>query len=556
MKFTNRKILLVILLVIFVFLRLFVASHYLKIAGDSSKFLKLVKQFPYHRLSNDQLYLLHAPLYPYFIHFFQIMVDKDYLAAISINLISAIVTFFVLYKFLMLLTNSFFRTYIVLALFTFSVEFVNNSQIVLRESFIVMLLITSIYFYVRGVKLNEKISIFVAALLGATLGLATDHVVFLFPAFGLSYLFFNNKKIYIRKFQFPNLKYALIPVIITLISYGSWLGVRYYEYSTNEYYPLGLEGTPIKTANFGFIELMNPTYFDTFESGVGVKTTSFLSILKKYSYNLGYMINMQPFSIPRGLNFTTVKFLLHPHHIIYMLLIYLPMALIAAYGFFSIIKLIVQKGKLHNNVELYFLALFSMFLFPLTQKVVSPRYIHTAYFFMYTIIAYGLIKLIKNSKFLTTHKKSLIKVVIAAMLLMPIIYYYSNPYFTFSMVKSVGAQNAAEFINQNIKKTDAIMSQPGYTYKLLYLTDNRIISLPANAKDVMPYIQRFNISYIIFGRYYTFDRYRYSVDSAGYIKSHPEKFKLIAAIQEDYSKFYSPEDEASSDEEYIYKVIS
>ncbi len=554
MKLTNKKILLVILFIIFVLLRLFVSSPYLKIAGDSSKFLELVKQFPYHKLSNDQLYLLHPPLYPYFIHFFELIIGKDYLAAISINLISAIITFFVLYKFLMLLTNNFFRTYLVLVLFTFSGEFINNAQIVLRESFIVMLLITSIYLYVRGIKLNEKMSIFAASILGAVLGLATDHVVFLFPAFGLSYLFLNGRKINIKKFRFPNLKYAIIPVIITLISYGSWLGIRYYEYSTNEYYPLGLEGTPLKTANFGFIELINPTYFDTFEASVGVKTTSFLSILKKYAYNLGYMINMQPFSIPRGLNLTTVKFLLAPYHIIYMLLIYLPIALIAIYGFYLIAKSFAHKRKLHNNVELYFLIMFLLFLFPLTQKVVSPRYIHTAYLFMYAIIAYGLLKLIKNSKFLMMYKESLIKFAIVAMLFMFLIYFYLNPYFSFSMIKSVGAQNAAGFINQNINKNDAIMSQPGYTYKLLYLTDNRIVSLPQIAADVMPYVQRFNISYIIFGRYYTFERYRYSVDSVNYIKSHPEKFKLVATIHEDYSQFYSQEDAASSDEEYIYKV--
>src|SRR3989338_1346963 len=391
MRLNNKKVMVIVLFVVFLFLRLFVDSKTIFFGGDSAKFLELAKHFPYHTLGNDQLYLQHGPVYPYAIHFSTLLFEEDYIAAIMINLLSASITFFLVYKLFMMITNRFDTTFIILILFTLSVDLIIASRKITRESFVIMLLISSIYFYIKGVKYLNNKSIMAASVLGAILGATSDHVVFLFPTFALSYLIFNSKKINLKRFILPNIMYALLPVLAMLVVYSSWLGVKYYHYSTNGYYPAGLEGSPLKAGNFGILELINPPLFEGYESETGIITHDFLSVVKKYAFMLGYMFNTEPFSITRGINLTTMKFLLFPRHIVYMLLVYLPLALVAVYGLFSILKDILKSRKIYNNANLYILALFLIFMFPITQKVTSPRYIYPAYIYLFYIISYGII---------------------------------------------------------------------------------------------------------------------------------------------------------------------
>ena len=555
MKFSNRKILLISLFAVFLFLRLFVDSPYILLAADSLKFLDLAKHFPHHTLSNNQLYLLHAPFYPYVIHFVNLLISEDYLAAIAINLVAACITFFVLYKFFMLLTNNFPIAFTALLFFTLSVDLVIASHKVTRESFVIMLLASAIYFYAKGVKLNNKKSIIASSIFGGILGVTTDHVIFLFPAFAVSYIFFNNKKISFKKLDFPNLKYAILPVAVTLLLYASWLGIRAYQYSAHEYYPSGLEGAPLKTKGFGLIELINPLYFEDFEPNDSTKG-DFVSRLKNYAFTLGYIFNIEPFSIPRGLNFATMKFLLFPRHVAYMFIIYLPIAIVAAYGFLLIFRDFINARKIHCNASLYVISLLLIFIFPITQRATSQRYIYPAYIFFFYVLAYGTVALSRKIGIFKKNTKMLAIAIAVMILLLVPIWHYSNSHFVFSLGKAVSAQNTGDFINKNIKSTAAIMAQPGYTYKLVYMTDNRVISMPPKAQDLLPFIEYYNISYVVFGRYYTVDKYHYNSDSAELIKNSPGKFKLVSAIKEDYTKYVNPKDPASTDDVYIYEVIS
>ena len=555
----DKKILLIALFIVFLFLRIFVDSPYILLAADSLKFLALANHFPYHTLSNEQLYLLHAPFYPYVIHFANLFINEDYLAAIAINLVAACITFFVLYRLFMLLTNNFGLTFIVLLLYTLSVDLIIASHKVTRESFVIMLLISAIYFYVKGVKFNSRKSIIISSIFGGIAGITTDHVIFLFPSFALSYLFLNSKKISFRKLNFPNLKYAILPVAVTFLLYASWIGIRAYQYSTHEYYPTGLEGAPLKTKSFGLFELISPTYFDHFEQKD--KDHGLKQRLKNFAYLSGYMFNFEPFSIPRGLNFVTMKFLLLPRHVVYMLVIYLPLVFIAAfYGFLPIIRNLIKTKRIHGNISFYILSLFLVFIFPISQlatsQMPSQRYIFPAYLFFFYIIAYGFVSLSKKFSMIKNRAKLIPAISVILILLLVPVWHYHNNYFVFSLKKAVSAQNTGDFINRNIDKRDAIMSQPGYTYKLIYMTGNKMISMPPKAQDLLPFIEYYNISYVVFGKYYTDVKYHFSNDSAQLIRNSPDKFRLIAAIKEDYTKYINPKDPASTDEVYIYEVLN
>src|SRR3989338_2140426 len=136
--FTSRNI-IILLFLVFLFLRLFVSFSTQLLTADTLKFLETSKNFPNHTLYNDQLYLQHPPFYPYTIHFFAQLLQDEYKAAVFISIISAVITFFVLYNLFMMLTGNFNITYLVLVFFSLSVGFINVSNALFREPLVIML---------------------------------------------------------------------------------------------------------------------------------------------------------------------------------------------------------------------------------------------------------------------------------------------------------------------------------------------------------------------------------------------------------------------------------
>ena len=98
------------------------------------------------------------------------------------------------------------------------------------------------------------------------------------------------------------------------------------------------------------------------------------------------------------------------------------------------------------------------------------------------------------------------------------------------------------------------MAQQGYGVKLKHLTGRKVVGLSPKPERLMELIDYFDADYIIFGRYYAQNAYRYDVKTIEFIKNNPDKFELIASIKEDYSKFFVEDDPARTDEVYIYRI--
>ena len=552
MKIFTKRNLIIALLVVFLFLRLFVPMSSVSVGSDKLKYIEASKNFPFHTLYNNQLYLLHPPFYPYVIHFFDLFMD-DRIGAILFSLISAVITFFILYKLFMMLTKDFNLTFFTLLFLTLSVSFISLSRIAMKESFTIMLTALVIYHYIKGVKFESNKSIMASSIFVALFAVTSDHVVFLFPVFVWSYIFFNSKKINLKKLIFPNLKYAIIPIIVMVLFYGSWTFIKFYQYSNYEFYPNGYSGMPLSTHDLGFFQVITPQKFEDY--GGTYMGSGIVDVVKKVVFNFGYMLNMEPFSIPRGLNFSTMKFLLFPHHIVYMVLIYLPLAIIALYGLYRAFNHSVRINQIHNNVNVYIFGLFLIFMFPITQKYMGPRYIYTAYIFFFYFISYGVVTLLKKKTMSPIRSKVIPGIVIFLLLVVVPVGAYNNNYLVLFTKKSLAAQNTGDFINNNLPQDAGIMAQAGYTVKLIYLTDNRIVGLYHDPKGLFKLIEHYNISYIVTGRFYT-DYYHLAENSVEFVRNNPDEFELIATIQEDYSEFYAEEDPAGTDEIYIYKVKS
>jgi len=469
-----------------------------------------------------------------------LFVGYDYIAAILISLISAGMLFFLVYKLFMMLADNFLITFTVLILLTLSVDFVIASNTVLRESFVVTLLLSTLYFYVKGIKFGNKSSMIVAGVLGFLSAFTTDHALLLLPAFVVTYIFFRNKK--------TSIAISLLPIILTSLFIGSWTLIKFYQYSTNEYYPSGLEGAPVSTKNLGIAAILNTHYFKDYEPNL----PSGFTRIRDYAYRLGYMFNIVPFSIPRGLDFTSIEYLLLPKHIVYMIILYLPFALTALFGFLIILRDFIKRKNIHNNFNLYIIALFLIFISLITRRDSSPRYIYTAYIFLFYFIGYGLFTLLKKVKKIRRLKSynNLILIAVILLLLLTPFWYYNNPNFVLLTKKFVAVSKTADFINKNIASEDAIMAQAGYGETLSYQIGSRILGLPPKSENLLKMINYYNVSYVLYGKIYTFDRYHYAKDSVDFIRDHPERFKLIAAINEDYGNLRR----TNKDEIYIYKV--
>ena len=544
----KRKTLIITLFLVFVFLRVFTSTPINFLDADDVRWLLFAESFPYHTSINYQMEPNHGPFFPYVVHFFTLVFRDDYIASVLVSLLSACITFFVIYKLFMMLTDNFFITFVVMLFFTLSAEFVMLAKVGLKESFYVMLIVLSIYYFIKGVKFNDRKSLLAASILAGLVTLTVEQSIFLFPAFILTYIFFG--KINLRTLSFPNLKYVLLSLLIVFLFFASWTGVKAYQYSINDYYPAGQNGQPVSTENFNLLQLLNPRYFEGYEPVIVGK---FNTRILDYAYGIGYMFNTIPFLIPGGLDFSTMHSLLLPRHVAYMVLVYLPLALAVIVSLVFILDSLIKTKSIYNNTHLYVLLVFLIFIFPLTQYKCSSRYISVAFIFLYYLIGYGLFILCKRIP-----KKSKILVPILLLLLIPV-WYVHNPYFLYSNEKVYYLRNTVDFVNDNLEEDAAMMVQTGYIYELQYLTDRRTVGLYPTSENLLPLIDYYGIDYIVFGKFYTWNRYFYCKESIDYVMNHPGKFKLIGTIEENYDEFRTINLEMGrkmrpSDEVYIYKV--
>lgn len=534
---SNRKLMLLLVFAVFLILRMFVQNPVYFIGGDDAKYLTLAKHFPYHTLDNKSLFLLHGPIYPYIIHFFS-YVFQDYIGAIIFSLLCSTAVFFVLYKLIMLLTKNYSLAMGTLFLFSLSAENIFFSNYIQKEEFMLMLFLTSIYFYVKGLMSSNKYFYF-AAFFGAITALTTDYVVFVLASFVAAYFIFRNEKTKLRN--------AALPFVITIIFYSFILLTRIYVYTHNYYYSTGVDGVIEKVSDFGIRQIFAPAFFPETMNIVFSKS----SITVNAIFIFGYMFNIVPFKFPDALDRNTISTLFSNNLAIFLtsvkLLAYLLLFLMFLFGLYNLFKELKSR-KMKNNANLFFFLIFIVFLFPVTQRITTIRMILMATIPLYYFIALGFAKI----KFSGNIKTYLSVLFALALLISPFYWIYGSNNFVLALDKSIEASNTAVFLNSLPK--DGIMSQVGYSPELNYQTGKRIISMPSGPENLNVIIKDFKISYVLYGERY-WEKFSdnnqvrvFNYDVIKYIKEHPDKFKLINIISEKNDKLNY------SDTIYVYEV--
>ena len=98
------------------------------------------------------------------------------------------------------------------------------------------------------------------------------------------------------------------------------------------------------------------------------------------------------------------------------------------------------------------------------------------------------------------------------------------------------------------------MSQVGYSPELNYQTEKQIITMPSGPSNLDWILKEYKISYVLYGERY-WEKFSdnnkdkvFNYDTIKYVKEHPEKFRLLKVIKEDYGIF-------GSDNIFVYEVM-
>ena len=531
-----ERFLLITLFLIFLALRLFSNLPYHYITGDEGKYLTLANNFPKHILDNKQFFLQHPPMFPYIIHFFSLFF-YDYTAGTFVSVAASIVTFFVIYRLFIMLTNNYYLTLGTLVFYTLSHNILFFTRIVYKESLMLLLILLTIFFYIKGLKNNSKFSFLLSGFFGVVMAFTSDHAIFLPPSLLVSYLMFRQKK--------TNFVYAIIPIVLVTLAYGSWLYTRFYVYTHNDYYPAGVDGVVVNTRNFGFKQIFSTNFFAESSAIVSMR----LSDLVHYLFVFGYMFNMLPFSIPLGINMDNLQSLISAAFFI-KILFYAIFAVLFFYGIIIAISKIrpFTAKKIKYNHRLYFFLLFLIYIFPITRWFSSPRMVITSVVIMGYFISLGIFFVIGENWI----KKFLILAIMLLIAWMPF-WLYNNHNFLFAQEKIVESRNTAKYIET--LPEDGVMSQVGYSPNLNYLTSKRLITMPADPLTLDLFIKIYNTSYLLYGSHYWFPfsegkkKVVFNYKTIKYIMEHPEKYRLIKTIEEEYGTVDRP------DTVYIYEVL-
>src|SRR3989338_81853 len=481
----NKKlnVLLSLVFLVFLSLRIFSSSQYEIIQrSDAGRYLELAKNFPYHTFHNNQLYITHPPFYPYVIHFFSYFFE-DHIAGLLISLSSAVVTFFVIWKLVILLSGSRHAALVTLLLFSLSSIYINMSTIILKESFSIMLTLLSIYFFLVFLKKGGNINVALSAIFGALLGITTDTVVPLVPAFIAMFIIFGGKK---------KIWKTSIPVLATIIFYCIWLSFRIYVYTNFEYYPASHDGTIVRTSDWNLMNLISTLHFKEvemwFEPGISLDPLH-------YIYPVFYLFNLAVAPWPAGLRLSNISVLFTAKYS-FQLVIYSVLSMAVLYCLYKITQSSLSKGIKNNGMLLNFV-LFLVFLIPLTSKFTATRYILPSAIFLFAMAGSGIVEFSKKYEFFKTFKILLVAIIASLVLYLPF-YYSSHSNFILSKTKIVEASKTAEFLNSLPK--DGIMTQTGYTQEIDYQTNKRVVALPSNT-SYLSYIGLFDINYVLYGEF-------------------------------------------------------
>ncbi|MDO9464376.1 MAG: glycosyltransferase family 39 protein [bacterium] len=509
----NLNSLILLQIGIFVTIRIFVDFDTFFIQWDEGKYLTLARNFPFHRLYNHSLYLVHPPLYPYFIRFFSLFFT-DYLAGIILSFLSIcgfIILFYKLMDFMKLHKKELFFS---IFLVTFNWITYYYSHMIYKEVFYLFLITGAIYFFIRGVSSNSSGRLIASAVFASASAFTADQALLLPLILLAGYIVYAKKGL-------KDIK-PILPILICVLSSIAWILIKYKVFASNNYYPAGVDGIIENLNAVKIKQIIFPWFLPNTQKILSFG--GFSTSIKHYISEIGVLINIiWPAHMSQSLHKT--------HKILFLCFVYVPLFTALISGIILSFIRAMKRRCIANNTDLFMLILLFISLLPLTNKMGAARYAIIAIVPVYYFIIKGFGYMISKTKLTIRNSTILILIILELVIFIPL-WISQNPHIIFNLKKEVQCQKTSDFLSG--LKGDGIMAEFGYPPEIAYLTDKRVMCLPYEPAELGKFIKELNINYLVCAITYEGIQNGAATDIGNYI-AKSNKYIKIKAIDDTYS---------------------
>jgi hypothetical protein len=503
--------------VLFLVLRLFSGDPYFLLGGDQCTFLELGRTFPKHELFNHELYLIHSPPFGYAIGILHLVLPL-LASGLVATLLFAGIDFFViraLGQFEKLPRTAISVGLIYLAINRPAVAYDYH---VARVSILVCAGALALLAFLRLLGDPSRKTLILAIAANTFALLVSDQALLLLPCEAALYLARGPRRAW---------KLASLLGAASAVGAAVWPLVRLTQFRNRADLPAGISGTIEFTRNFPLQALIQPNFLPFTNAHRSLFTQTSLSLKNLQPALLG--------SLPADL-------LLLPRWISVILVILL------------ICTALAQSSRRWRSIQ--WLALSVLFLLPVGMGM-------NEWYGMGFVVPFVLLMMegaaaclawagssVKNPDKVFSVGLSAACVLGSAMWLTagpPHAHQFLSPrggtHFLFARPAVTRASAVSRFFD-SVPRDAGIMAPTDLSPEVVYLTDKRVVALPFDPGLLDRFIEEYHISYVLtsnefFQRYESpvADRYTSSA-VVRYVVEHPERYRLIKSLREDYPAFY------------------
>ena len=180
-------------LALFLTLRLFSADSYYLLSGDQCTFLEMARTFPKHQLYNQELYLIHPPMFGYAIGLLHLVLPLFASGLITV-LLFACLNFFLLRKLALFEGIPKTAVFVGLMYLAISRPAVAYDSHIARVSILVFLTTLALLSFLRFLQEPGSRTLRVAIVANVLCLLVSDNALLLFPCEAILFLFRGSRR--------------------------------------------------------------------------------------------------------------------------------------------------------------------------------------------------------------------------------------------------------------------------------------------------------------------------------------------------------------------------
>lgn len=506
---------------LFLVFRLFSGDPYYLLGADQCTFLELGRTFPRHQLYNHELYLIHSPLFGYAVGLFHLLLPL-LASGLAASLLFASIGFFAIRniaRFEDVPRMAIFAGLIYLAINRPAVAYDYH---VARLSILVCSTGLALLAFLRWLREPSRKTLVTAIAANAFCLLVSDQALLLLPCEAVM-LWARGSR---REWK-PLLLLAAGSALAALV----WPAVRFVEFSTRHDLPAGIDGTIEFTRNFSPMALIQPNFLPF--------TSVHRSLFTQTSLALWNLKPAVLVSLPVDL-------------------LAVPPAASGGIVILLIAAALVSRARRLRALQWLILSL--LFLWPVGLGM--NEWYGMGFIVPFTLlIMEGAAALFAwAGAYLSSPERTFTIGLSAASVLVAVLWLTAPPpgnhqiffprggtHFLFARPPLTRAAQISQFFAATPRDT-GIMAPVDLSPEIVYLTDKRVVALPFDPQLLDQLIEEYHITYLLtsseFLQRYTppiADQYTGSLVSH-FILEHPERYRLVRSMHEDYPAFYPPID--------------